>query len=166
LGLRGRAAHDVIIKSIVFLAASYPLVMLAGWLSTLLHTHVFGVEEPELQDAIIIFLETENLLVRGLIIFMACIFAPVVEEIIFRGYLYRVGKRFGGALASAVLTAAFFSVIHGNTPAILPLFVLALALTAAYELYRNLWVPIIMHAIFNTGTLVILLALEMTGNLP
>ena len=91
----------------------------------------------------------EDPLMRILLIANACLVAPVVEEVIFRGYLYGVLKRFTGAIFAAFISASLFAVAHNNLPAVLPLWGFALFLTLFYEASRCLWVPIGMHAVFN-----------------
>ena len=48
-----------------------------------------------------------------------------------------------------LLTSLLFAAIHMNGPVFLPLFVLAVCLTLAYEATGSLWVPMLMHALFN-----------------
>lgn len=75
--------------------------------------------------------------------------APIMEELIFRGFLYPVGKRFMHWSYAAPASALFFAAVHGNAMSLIPLTVLGLIFTAAYERSKNLMVPIAMHAIFN-----------------
>ena len=44
----------------------------------------------------------------------AGIVAPIVEELIFRGLVYRRTKKMTGTIAAAILSAALFGVFHGN----------------------------------------------------
>ena len=46
--------------------------------------------------------------------------------------------------------------VHGNVPALAGLIVLAAMFTIAYEITGCLWVPILMHAMFNSLQLVFL----------
>jgi membrane protease YdiL (CAAX protease family) len=89
-------------------------------------------------------------LIQILLIAQACIVAPIVEEVIFRGYLYGVLKRFTGAMFAAFIGASLFAVAHNNLPVVLPLWGFAIFLTLFYEASRSLWVPIGMHAVFNS----------------
>ena len=79
----------------------------------------------------------------------AIIFAPLIEEVIFRGYLYPVIKRFSHPIFSCVITSLLFAVIHSNLEGLIPLFLLAIVLTIFYEISKSIWVPILMHACFN-----------------
>ena len=86
---------------------------------------------------------------RAAVAVSAVVVAPVVEEVVFRGLIYGAAKRFGGAAGAAIFSSAFFAFIHGNVPALGPLFGLALCLVLAYEFTGSLLVPIAMHAWFN-----------------
>jgi membrane protease YdiL (CAAX protease family) len=50
-----------------------------------------------------------------------------------------------------------FALVHGTAAIFIPLFVLALALTWVYEKTGNLLAPIVVHSLFNSANLVILL---------
>lgn len=89
---------------------------------------------------------------RLLLIFTAVVVAPISEELIFRGFLYGVFRRYGGQIPALLLSAALFAAIHAHLPAAGGLFILALALTILYEATTSLWAPILMHALFNALT--------------
>lgn len=96
----------------------------------------------------------------------AILLAPVCEEFLFRGYFYPVAKRYAGPWIAAPLTALLFAASHANLASLPALFVLALALTLAYERTGSLLVPIAMHALFNTATLAVLYLLSARGLAP
>lgn len=89
--------------------------------------------------------------------FMAVVVAPIFEEIVFRGYLYAVFKKWAGPAASLIFTAALFAALHVSVTVLPSLLVLAIALTIAYEWSGSLLVPIAMHASFNAIQLITLL---------
>ena len=86
----------------------------------------------------------------------AAVVAPLVEEFLFRGYFYPVLKRLAGPLPAAITVSLLFGAIHNNAAAFPVLTVLALALTLAYEWSGSLFVPILMHACFNTMMLALM----------
>ena len=92
---------------------------------------------------------------RLLLIFTAVVVAPVSEEVIFRGYFYGVMRRYGGRWPAIILSAVLFGAIHVHPPALIALAVLAVALTLVYERTGSLWAPMLMHACFNSATLVV-----------
>ncbi len=87
-------------------------------------------------------------------IFAAAIVAPIGEEVLFRGYFYAGLKRFIGAVPSGFFCALLFGAIHNNVAALPGLTLLALAQTVAYERSGSLVVPIMMHCLFNSVSLV------------
>jgi membrane protease YdiL (CAAX protease family) len=77
------------------------------------------------------------------------IIAPIAEEIVFRGYLYKAFRdRFKPSYA-IVLSAALFSVIHLELLAAAPLFVIGIVLAYVYEKTGNLMAPITLHVLNN-----------------
>lgn len=88
----------------------------------------------------------------------ACILQPVTEEIIFRGYFYPAVKRHGDRMLAALLSAMVFAAMHFHVPTLAPLFFLGIFLALSYEASGSLWVPIGIHALFNTATVVYQLA--------
>ncbi len=90
------------------------------------------------------------------VIVMAVVVAPLVEEVIFRGYLYGVARKFAGRWAAVGVTAALFAAIHINALGLLPLALLGVVFALAYELTGSLWTNILMHVCFNGLTLVML----------
>ena len=115
-----------------------------------------GVEK--VQDTVAIFQKEKNVAVLILMGITASLVAPICEEVVFRGYLYPAVKRFAGPWMSALCTALMFSAAHGSVSALVPLFVFGLALAALYEFTGSIWAPMAAHFLFNTATVVILMA--------
>lgn len=107
------------------------------------------------QESVKVLQESNDPVILGLMAFAAVIVAPLCEEIIFRGYLYAVAKRYAGPWVGAFFSALVFSVAHGNIVAALPLFMLALVLVFLYEKTGSLWAPIAVHFCFNGATVLI-----------
>ena len=143
---------------ILFLVAAYPLVNLSfmvnemfdlpQWASTL------EEQAKETLEAII-HMPTPWIFLLNLIIIG--VLPGIGEELIFRGI---VQKEIGGLLRSpiaAIWIAAFiFSAIHFQLEGLLPRMVLGVVLGYLYYWTKNLWVPIIVHAM-NNGVQVILI---------
>ena len=85
----------------------------------------------------------------------AVIFAPLVEEVIFRGYLYPVFKKFLGWESSLVFTSILFGLLHVDIVAFLPLSIFGALLAIVYERTKTLWAPILAHFLMNLLTIVI-----------
>ncbi len=82
------------------------------------------------------------------------VIAPIVEEIIFRGLLYRMLRERWGVWVSVLVSAAFFSLVHHGlliSPQLLGGIVFALA----YEWSRSLWVAIALHMGANAAVYIL-----------
>ncbi len=128
------------------------LLVHQGWVAWL--TDLVG--QPDVQDKVRELRENRDPGSRASIIFSACVLAPVSEEFVFRGFLYPALKRFTRPLIAATVVGAIFAAIHLSLIALLPLFVLALLLTLAYEWTGSLLVPILVHAGFNLTNIMIM----------
>jgi membrane protease YdiL (CAAX protease family) len=95
-----------------------------------------------------------------LIVLLAVIIAPLSEEFLFRAFLYRGLKSYMSPNLSAVASSLVFACMHFNWLSLLPLFILGIWLCRSYEKSGNIWVPIILHGLFNGNTLLILTFLE------
>ena len=101
------------------------------------------------QEAVTLVRETSDV---GLLVAMAVtavIFAPITEELIFRGYLYPVVKRFTDRWFASIFSGVLFGVIHFNVMALPMLALMGFILAVIYERSGSLWVPIGCHAAFN-----------------
>lgn len=80
-----------------------------------------------------------------------CLLGPLCEEVVFRGFFLNAFRQRMPLLVALVLQAAIFAVIHAySTAGTVSVFVIGLALGAAYVDRRSLWLPIFMHVFFNT----------------
>jgi uncharacterized protein len=111
-----------------------------------------------MQDAVKMLKESKDSLSVALMAFSAVIVAPIAEEVIFRGYVYPVAKKLAGMKVAFFFSALVFAAAHGNVTLLLPLFVLALLLAAAYEYTGSIWACIAIHFCFNGATVAMQLA--------
>jgi membrane protease YdiL (CAAX protease family) len=81
---------------------------------------------------------------------VAIVVAPLFEEILFRGFLFRGLSNSFGWVWGAVLSAAVFGAAHLQLDVFLPLAALGFILAWAYHRTGSLWTNITMHALFNT----------------
>jgi uncharacterized protein len=138
------------------LVLALPLITLAslGW--TMLLRVLELPDAP--QDLIAIFGAVESPWVLVAMLVVACLLAPINEELIFRGTIFRFGRqRFGRGIA-IVLSSLLFGALHGNWAGFIPLAVLGAGLALAYENTGDVRVPIVAHALFNLNTILIILA--------
>lgn len=106
--------------------------------------------EPELQRIVSELMSTQNNQKRVTMIIAACVFAPIIEEVIFRGYLYPVIKRYTEPVIAAIFTGVIFGAIHGQIWAVIPLSIFGILLALLYEKSGSIWTCILCHAMFNS----------------
>jgi membrane protease YdiL (CAAX protease family) len=155
-GLRDLSARRIAWQSsLAFVViTAVTLAIHVGWS----HWLTALVGKPDSQDRIRELRENSDLGFRLLLGFSACVLAPLSEEVLFRGFLYPALKRPLQPVLAAVVVAGIFAAIHLNLAALLPLFVLGLLLTLAYEWSGSLLVPVIVHSAFNLTNIVITVA--------
>jgi hypothetical protein len=85
------------------------------------------------------------------------ILAPVNEELFFRAGLYRFFKGRLKPRHALVATNLLFAAAHANLQEFLPLFVIGLLLTRAYERSGNIAVPMVFHALFNLNNIALVI---------
>lgn len=90
--------------------------------------------------------------------FLALLFAPVCEEIAFRGFLFGGLRQRMGFWWSAVISGAVFGAIHGDAVRFLGLAVTGVILAAVYERRRTLPAAMAAHATVNAVAMLGLLA--------
>lgn len=77
--------------------------------------------------------------------------APIAEEIYFRGLMYGYCRRWG-FWPALFLSTLVFTFLHGSAPgAPIPQLVGSLVFATAYEIEKNLLVPILIHILGNTA---------------
>jgi len=149
----GRVTRKTIPTALIWILLAYPIVTALSMLFV-----AFANELPDEQAPVKFLREQKDPANIALMIVFAVVIAPISEELLFRGYLYGVMKRYGGALASMLVSAMLFSAIHVHPGSFLALFGLAICLTLVYEHTGTLWAPIIMHAVFNAISVAFILA--------
>ena len=82
-------------------------------------------------------------------IIFAVILAPVMEELIFRGGIYRVVKSECSFVTAAMVSSLFFGIAHGNLVWSTYAFLLGVLLCSVYEKYHSIAVNIMLHLSFN-----------------
>lgn len=114
---------------------------------------------PETQESLTVFEQYhwQDLLPH---ITLACVAAPIAEECLFRGMLYPCIKKFVSPALAAVLCGIIFGAIHIALPQMLALTVLGTLLCFIYERGKSLWLPILIHAVFNSFSVIIAINYE------
>jgi membrane protease YdiL (CAAX protease family) len=84
-----------------------------------------------------------------LVVLAIVVFAPIAEELFFRGIVFNAWLREAGRMPAYLGSAALFALIHLSLASLLPIFLLGLALAWVYERTGTLIAPIVMHATVN-----------------
>lgn len=96
----------------------------------------------------------------GVTFFIIAIYAPVCEEIVFRGVTYEALKKDMSVLKAMCISALFFGLAHMNFNQAPYALLLGLILVMLREATGSLWATILMHAIFNGWNVVLMYASE------
>ena len=88
--------------------------------------------------------------------------APLVEELLFRGFLLHRWARRWGTISAVVASSALFAVLHGEW---IGHFLFGVAMAALYLRTRRLWMPIAAHAI-NNGVVALFTLVDVLRRSP
>ncbi|MFZ5495285.1 MAG: CPBP family intramembrane glutamic endopeptidase [Verrucomicrobiota bacterium] len=113
-------------------------------------------DEP--QDLIGIFAQTRSPFVITGMLVVACVLAPLSEELMFRAGLYRYVRQKLGRTPALLVSGVCFGILHANWAGFLPLAVLGMILALAYEATGSIRVAVVAHALFNLNTIFIVLS--------
>ncbi len=148
LGFKSAEAKDFWLGVAGYMAI-IPLFALALTLLILM-SQLFSFE-PSPHPLVEVFLEEEKSPgMIGYSIFLACVVGPFLEEIFFRGFCYPALKKRWGRNWGLLLSSAFFSAIHNNLFAFIPVFILGLSLGYLYEKRGTLIPSITLHILHNS----------------
>ena len=87
-------------------------------------------------------------------ILTAVILAPICEELLFRGIIYKRVEYSYGFWPAAIVSSLIFGAMHGNISQFIYASALGMLFAFAYRKSGKLWVCILMHLIANAASLV------------
>jgi membrane protease YdiL (CAAX protease family) len=154
-GLNVKTIGKDILAAVGNLLAIWPLLLLMILLTTFFGKLVWGQQyqiqqHKELQE----ITAHPQLSLRVIIIIVAVVVAPVLEEMIFRGLFQTIIRSFlAKPWFSILISSGIFVTIHQDIAHWPALFVLALCLGYAYEKSGSLFRPIFIHSLFNAITI-------------
>ena len=132
----------------ILLFFAYPLIL---WADIITQRLFRGGSSK--QNIVEFFSGSRTIDQRIMIIVFAVAIAPVIEEFLFRFFLYNVIKHYFGRLLGVILSASLFAAAHAHFPSFVPLFVLGSCFAIAYEWSGSILVAMTMHSLFNSVTL-------------
>ncbi len=152
-GLNRKTFKQIRLAPLLYFAAM-PLILLTSYSYQWLLEWIRG-QENELQDVAQVLQQEINWLQISYTA-MAVIIAPIYEEILFRGIFFPYLVQKTGLIPGMLIISACFAVMHFHLPSFVPLMLLSATLCLSYWRTQTLWVPIGIHAIFNTVTAIAL----------
>ncbi len=139
LGLN-RASAFMLLQVIFMLGISFCSMIIWGLILL-----PFGIQAQE--PVVPLFGRGVNGFISAFVV--AAIIAPLVEEIVFRGFLFRgLASRYSLGIA-VVVSGIIFGGIHLQLFAFPVLFLLGVLLALLYKITGSLWAPILMHFCIN-----------------
>ncbi|MBV6624775.1 MAG: CPBP family intramembrane metalloprotease [Rivularia sp. (in: Bacteria)] len=119
-----------------------------------------GGSNPLLQ----IVLESQDNVALLIFFSTAAIAAPLFEEFLFRGFLLPSLTRYFPVWGSILISSFVFAAVHLSLSEVIPLTVLGIVLGVVYSRSRNLLAPMLLHSLWNSGTLLSLFLLGSSTN--
>lgn len=143
------------------------------WIASLIWTHLLtaleaagAIDAFEPQALITLFQDGGDPIAITLLVTLAILLAPIVEEIVFRGCVYRFLKSQTTLLPAQILSGCVFSFMHWNLMSFVPLVIVGVFLARVYEKSGNLMVAIWFHAFFNAFSLLMLFITGLSEAIP
>ena len=155
LGLSASKLADGVVIAVAAMFVVMPLMFMMSIVLELIYKAI-DYEHPT-EHQMLKAMKDAPAYARWLLTIGACVLAPAFEELFFRGHIQTIVARFvrdvrdlsGSRWIAVIFTSLIFAIVH--EPWTWPvIFLLAMILGYAYERTGNLWVPIFIHALFNT----------------
>jgi len=102
-----------------------------------------------MQDVAKMFESIQHPPVLAAFVLYGVVVAPIAEELIFRGFLFNLGLRYGNFWVGAIFSSVLFGAAHGDLELFLPLSLVGFVLATIYYRSKNLIVSMLTHASFN-----------------
>jgi membrane protease YdiL (CAAX protease family) len=156
-GLNVKTVLKDLVAAFLNLLTVWPLMMAAITLTMFFGALIWGTEyQMQRHQELELITQYSQLPLRVLIVIVAVVVAPLLEELLFRGLFqtairsflsaFRLGQ---SAWLSILASSGLFAIIHANAGHWPALFVLGVCLGYAYEKSGSLFRPIFIHSIFN-----------------
>ena len=161
-GLNIRTIVKDFFMGFVNLLAAWPIMMAAITITTFVAGLIWGADyEMQQHQQLEMITEYTQLPLRIMIVFVAVVIAPLLEEMLFRGFVQTTIRSFfgtrNGAWPAIAASSLFFAIMHENPGHWPALFVLGVCMGYSYEKSGSLFRPIFIHLFFNASSVVIAL---------
>ena len=141
------------------LLAVWPLI-LAAVTVTIYFAKLFTNQDYQMQQHQQLEMITEypQLPLRIMIVFVAVVIAPLLEEMMFRGFIQTTIRSFfnirNSAWPAIAASSVFFAMMHADPGHWPSLFILGVCLGYSYEKSGSLFRPIFIHLFFNATSII------------
>lgn len=103
--------------------------------------------------------------------FLSCFLNTIMQELLARGYLYQLIKNNYNAIAATVFTTILFTLMHGGAfeagvIPVLNVITMSVFMTVAMEYSQSIFVPIMLHFIWNGVGAIILGGVSLASDYP
>jgi membrane protease YdiL (CAAX protease family) len=155
-GLRLHGLHKDFGKAVLILFCLQPLVLSMVVATDHIGKWFKGADyEMGLHEGLETLQQHPQPLLQVAVVMTAVLVAPIVEEMLFRGFLQTLFRSYvSRPWLSIAMGSLLFVTVHSNSAHWPALFVLSMGMGYAYEQSGSLWQPIFIHMLFN-GTAVI-----------
>jgi len=148
-----RAGHAVRVMGLNR-SPRWPMVLgifaILGWYEQLVSPLLRGISELDPSGGLSAGEEGVGGLAFALI--SACLMAPLAEEIVYRGVLFRTLANRFGLLAGALLSSGAFALVHFyNLSGLVSVAVFGFACALAYSSTRALSTAVVLHLLYNAA---------------
>lgn len=79
----------------------------------------------------------------------AVILAPIIEELLFRGLVFKRLYGYTGRIPAMIISSLFFGIYHGNMVQGIYAFIVGMLFVFIYDKYKTIAAPILAHMIAN-----------------
>jgi membrane protease YdiL (CAAX protease family) len=101
------------------------------------------------------------------LVLVGVVFAPLVEEIFFRGFLFQGFRARYGWVRGALLSSVVFGAAHLDPVAFIPTAVLGFVLSYVYHRTQTVWPGVLLHGVINAfGFCSIYVVSQFPGLIP
>ena len=159
LNQKSVSIRRAIVQTTPYFARCFPIIWLAGlvWLGLLTSLQKLDIlNDFPPQQLVTILSNGGSPFAVGLLVLSAVLLAPFVEEIIFRGAIYRFLKGHIPVFSAQLISGIVFAFMHFNLMSFVPLIVIGVFLARIYEREGNILLPMIFHAYWNGFSLLML----------
>ena len=165
-GLNIKTIHRDFLAGMANLVCVWPLVMLMIILTERFGQLIWGQDfHIQQHEELELITSYHQLPLRVLIVIVAVVIVPLVEEMLFRGMFQTMIRSFleirvsgfgirNQAWPAILITSALFAMVHANPEHWPALFVIGACMGYAYEKSGSLLRPIFIHSVFNAISIV------------